>query len=256
MDDEAAIDVRAIEDSDHGHELLLAALKTEEEPFRLLSVSSNAKQGIDFACGGEQILLVDDLLPRRRGETRERMAVEIAMRVTKKAERSTRKPPAMVLFTQAPNRNLVRAFMAFGGSGVVDKDHLSDLPARLKDVLTEPVSWSPLMPSFAVNGSWMRLAPFLDSNLKYPDLEQYVTSLRRYGTLSTASIKQYRTRLFGHLRRVQAEKWQDRRRGESDSELAVRILQEAGHSWVEPHYVELANELGVRPDPRIPLCDG
>jgi len=112
-------------------------------------------------------VLIDGYLPRVRGASAEFVAIELAIRITELYQQAgIAKPrrPRLILRTAGPDPCDVVAFIAYGGSGYIAKEHTS--PDKLRSEVLEVVAhrrpWEPSPPTRALHGyrpgDWRYLA--------------------------------------------------------------------------------------------------
>lgn len=138
-DEEGAVERLRRDFHDHEGEIDFS-VEVLDRP-RLSSINAVTDQRL-AVMRGLDVLLIDNLLPRSgSGDRKEAYAVELVIRLTAKAS-CTALP---ILCTNDPHPNLSRAFCAFGGANVVDKNARTEIVRVVRDTLGG-ARWCPAPP--------------------------------------------------------------------------------------------------------------
>lgn len=189
------------------------------------------------------VVLVDDRLPRDRHRgAPEQVGVELAIRITALYDRAgidDARRPKLVLTTTTPDPTDVRAFIAYGGSDVVPKEHISprELRAHLMEVAAGRRCWIPPVPS----GLGREYTPGLAKYLRAIELGVGAAEAAARLGVVTENVAREKNRLRHALRLA-----------ERASDVAIlKAAKAAGITWVPFRYSDLARDFGVKP--RLPL---
>jgi CheY-like chemotaxis protein len=187
------------------------------------------------------VVLVDGFLPRDSDAIYpEFVAVELAIRITSIYDRvgiADDARPKLILTTAAADACDIRAFVAYGGSAVIEKTSVppAELRARIAAVVSGGAQWAPPQPI---------------------PLRGYAPSFARYllGVQLNAGTSDVAARIHAAPSAVSRVKNElrhvfDLAPRASDSEI-VEAAKRAGITWIPLEHEDVAKAYGVRP--RIP----
>jgi DNA-binding NarL/FixJ family response regulator len=184
------------------------------------------------------VVLVDGFLPRDGEATyAEFAAIEIAVRITALYDRAAiadEERPKLMLTTAAPDPCDVRAFVAYGGSAVIQKTSVppEELRARIASVASGIERWTAATPS-QLRG----YAPSFGRYLRGVQLGKSTTDVAARIHAAPGAV----SRVKNELRHVF-----DLAPRAGDGEI-VEAAKRAGITWIPIAHEEIAQAYGVRP---------